>query len=200
MKLLHLSLLSNRLWLAIVVLCLAVVVSAGCDRKGQPYAGRESAAAGNPQYSSVSDPSVVSVSGSGSVDSVMPKKAGAVDGQALYMKSCVACHQVTGQGVPGAFPPLDNSPYVTGPNVERLAAIVLYGLQGPINVNGVTYASAMAPLGSQFSDQELAAIVTYVRGAWSNKAGPVDAKVFSDTRAKWGARGMFSIAELGEEK
>lgn len=125
---------------------------------------------------------------------------GVLDGAALYIKSCGACHQPTGAGLPAVFPPLDKSPYVVGDNVERLASIMLYGLVGPVNVLGTTYSSAMMGLGAQFNDQELAAIGTHVRASWSNKAGPVEAKLFADMRAKWGSRGPFTIQELGEEK
>ena len=81
-----------------------------------------------------------------------------------------------------------------------MASIKQYGHSVPINVLGTTYQSAMAPLGAQFKDEELAAIATHVRTSWSNKAGPVDAKVFAAMRQKWGSRGPFAIAELGEEK
>jgi len=121
-----------------------------------------------------------------------------LDGEALYAANCVACHQGNGKGVPAAFPPLDGSPYVTGDNLERMAAIMIYGLQGPIKVLGQDYNGVMAPLG-RLKDQELAAIATYIRGAWSNKAGAVDVKVFQESRAKYGTRSMFNISELGEE-
>jgi mono/diheme cytochrome c family protein len=77
---------------------------------------------------------------------------------------------------------------------------MLYGLMGPIHVNGNLYNNVMAPLGGTLKDDELAAIATYIRGAWSNKAAPVGPEVFAAQRTKWGARGMFQIAELGEEK
>ena len=122
------------------------------------------------------------------------------NGEELYVKNCGACHQQGGAGIPGAFPPLDKSPYVTGDNVERLAAIMVYGLSGPIDVLGTTYNSAMAPLGASLNDEQLAAIATYIRTAWSNEAGAIEASVFADVRAKYGTRAMFTIAELGEEK
>ena len=112
------------------------------------------------------------------------------------MANCAACHQVTGQGVPGAFPPLAPSEYVTGDNVERLAAIMIYGLMGPIEVNGVTYNSVMAPLGATLGDEELAAIGTYIRSNWGNSSSPVGADVFAGTRTKYGARGPFQITEF----
>ena len=123
----------------------------------------------------------------------------AVDGSALYQTHCMACHQMNGQGIPGAFPPLDGSKYVTGDNVARMAAIMIYGLQGPITVKGQQYNSAMAPLGQTLNNEQLAAVATYIRSAWSNTAGPVEEKVFADVRAQYGTRGMFTIEELGAD-
>lgn len=76
---------------------------------------------------------------------------------------------------------------------------MLYGLSGPITVKGITYTTVMTPFGSQLKDEELAAIATYVRNAWSNKAKAVDAKIFVEMRKKWGTHSLFTIAELGEE-
>ncbi len=123
------------------------------------------------------------------------------DGEALFIANCAACHQGNGQGVPAAFPPLDKSPYVTGDKLERLAAIMIYGLKGKITVLGQDYNGVMAPLGN-LKDAELAAIATYIRSSWSNKAGPVEEKVFTEVRAKYGdfqTHGMFEISQLGEE-
>lgn len=131
------------------------------------------------------------------VAAVAPSGA-APNGEALYAQVCVACHQISGQGIPGAFPPLDGSPYVVSDDTARMAAIMIYGLQGPIEVKGMTYNSVMAPLG-HLKNEELAAIATYVRSAWSNQAGPVEASVFSEVRQKYGSRGPFTIADLGAE-
>lgn len=126
-------------------------------------------------------------------------KGGApIDGKALYAANCAACHQATGGGVPGAFPPLAGSAYVTGPNVERLASIMLYGLMGEIRVNGATYNGVMLPLG-QLKNEELAAIASYVRTSWGNSASPIEPAVFQKMREKWGTRSQFKIEELGVE-
>lgn len=134
------------------------------------------------------------------VAAILPSASRGPDGQALYSKVCAACHQPNGQGVPGAFPPLDNSLYVTGPDVERLAAIMIYGLMGPIHVNGVVYNGVMTAQGEALKDDELAAVASYIRGAWSNKASGVETTVFQKVREKYGKRQMFNIQELGEEK
>lgn len=76
--------------------------------------------------------------------------------------------------MPGAFPPLDGSPYVTSTNVERMAAIMLYGLKGEIKVLDVNYNSIMLPQ-KQYKDEELAAIAQLQSdSSWSNKASGVE--------------------------
>ncbi|MCL4771382.1 MAG: c-type cytochrome, partial [Burkholderiaceae bacterium] len=86
-----------------------------------------------------------------------PAAAGAaVDGKALFAAQCAACHQATGQGLPGVFPPLAGSEWVTGePRV--LANILLHGVTGPITVAGKSYEGAM-PAFRQLGDAELAAV------------------------------------------
>ena len=111
---------------------------------------------------------------------------GAVDGKQLFAANCVACHQASGQGLPGVFPPLDGSEWVRGD--ERIVAnILLHGIEGEISVAGVTYKGAM-PAFKQLSDAELAAVASHVRGAWSNQSPPLTAALFArqrqaDTRA-----------------
>ncbi len=101
-----------------------------------------------------------------------PAAAGAaVDGKALFAAQCAACHQATGQGLPGVFPPLAGSEWVTGePRV--LANILLHGVTGPITVAGKSYEGAM-PAFRQLGDAELAAVASYIRSAWGNQAAAV---------------------------
>ncbi|MCC7215143.1 MAG: cytochrome c oxidase subunit II [Burkholderiales bacterium] len=82
-------------------------------------------------------------------------------GAAVYAANCVACHQANGKGVPGAFPALDGSKLVGGP-VDPQLALVLNGKTG----------TAM-PAWKQLSDADIAAVVTYTRNSWGNKAGDV---------------------------
>jgi len=82
-------------------------------------------------------------------------------GKELYESKCAACHQVTGVGLPPAFPALNGSKIVNGP-LEAHLNIVLNGKQG----------TAMQPWNS-LNDLEIAAIVTYERNAWDNKTGDV---------------------------
>lgn len=79
-------------------------------------------------------------------------------GEKVYASNCVACHQATGKGVPGAFPALEGSKVVLGPQGPQIDIM----LKGKPN-------TAMASF-KQLSDVELAAVMTYTRGAWGNKA------------------------------
>ncbi|MEM9080112.1 MAG: c-type cytochrome [Verrucomicrobiota bacterium] len=95
-------------------------------------------------------------------------------GETVYsIAACVGCHGADGLGLPNLGPPLDQSEWVTG-HPDRLAKILLHGLQGPITVNGKKYNPAAAMPGLSFNptitDQNLADVMTYVRANWSNKA------------------------------
>lgn len=93
-------------------------------------------------------------------------------GQKVYAGNCAACHQASGKGVPGAFPALEGSKVVLGPQDDQIA-LLLNGKAG----------TAMASF-KQLSDVELAAVSTYTRNAWGNKAedGIVQPKDFTTAR------------------
>ena len=80
-------------------------------------------------------------------------------GEKVYAQNCVACHQATGMGVPGAFPALSGSKVVNGPKADQIK-LLLNGKQ----------ATAMASF-KQLSDADLAGVITYTRNNWSNKTG-----------------------------
>lgn len=104
----------------------------------------------------------------------------AVDGKALFAAQCAACHQATGLGLPGVFPPLDGSEWVQGePRV--LANILLHGVTGEITVKGTKYQGAM-PSFQQLGDAELAGIASFIRSSWSNKADAVQPELFAKER------------------
>jgi mono/diheme cytochrome c family protein len=106
---------------------------------------------------------------------------GAVDGRQLFAANCQACHQATGQGLPGVFPPLAGSQWVTG-DPQTLTQIVLHGLTGQIEVRGANYQGAMPAFGSQFDDVQIAAVLSFVRSEWGNAAPPLDAQVVATAR------------------
>ncbi len=118
-------------------------------------------------------------------------------GEQVFATVCSSCHQATGLGLPGAFPPLAGSEWVAG-NAERMAAAVLYGLAGPIEVMGATYNGAMPPWGASLSDEDVANVLTYVRSAWGNTAGEVDAKSITPIREKHEGREPWTAQELKE--
>ena len=102
------------------------------------------------------------------------------DGQQVYNGNCVACHQASGKGLPGVFPPLDGSEWVNG-DERVLANILLHGITGEISVLGQTYKGAMPPF-PQLSDAELAAVLSHVRSAWSNKSAPLKTELIEKER------------------
>lgn len=100
-------------------------------------------------------------------------------GGKLYEANCLACHQATGMGVPGAFPPIAGSDYIADPAAH--ASIIVKGLSGPITVNGQAYNGAMPGFGA-LCDDEIAAIATYERNAWGNDLGLVTPKQVAAAR------------------
>ena len=122
----------------------------------------------------------------------------AAKGEKLFLANCAACHQATGLGVPGAFPPLVKSVWVTG-SEDRLVKAILAGLAGEIEVNGVKYNGNMPNIGAGLKDSQVAHIATYVRQAWGNVAEPVmDTKV-AEVRKAIGNRAQYSPADLLKE-
>ena len=122
----------------------------------------------------------------------------AAKGQTLFLANCAACHQATGLGVPGAFPPLVKSVWVTG-SEDRLVKAILAGLAGEIEVNGVKYNGNMPNIGAGLKDAQIAHIATYVRQAWGNVAEPVmDTKV-AEVRKAIGNRAQYLPADLLKE-
>ncbi|MFI5207406.1 MAG: c-type cytochrome, partial [Gemmatimonadales bacterium] len=107
--------------------------------------------------------------------------AAPVNGQTIFAGTCAACHQPSGQGSPGMFPPLAGSDYVTG-DAGRMIRIVLKGLSGAVTVHGGQFNGQMPPW-QQLSDAELAAVISYVRTSWGNSAGAVTAADVAGERA-----------------
>ncbi len=90
-------------------------------------------------------------------------------GQAVYETNCASCHQATGAGIPGAFPPLvGHVPTLYNADRSYLVNLLLYGLQGEIEVLGEPYNGAM-PQWSQLSDDDVAATLNYISTAWENE-------------------------------
>lgn len=110
-----------------------------------------------------------------------------VDGAAVYAARCAACHQANGAGLPGAFPPLAGSEWVTGKG-STLAAIVLHGIGGPLTVKGQRYDGAMPAFQQQLQDSEIAAVLTYIRGQWGNAGAALSPELVATVRRDTAAR------------
>jgi mono/diheme cytochrome c family protein len=113
---------------------------------------------------------------------------GAANGGHLFTTKCAACHQATGQGVTGVFPPLAGSEWVTG-GERVLVQILLHGIQGELTVKGATYNGLMPPWKS-LPDEEIAAIATHIRSQWGNAASPVSAATVAAERAATNSRSV----------
>ena len=109
------------------------------------------------------------------------------DGAKIYAATCQACHQASGLGLPNQFPPLVGSEWVTG-SEERLVKIILHGVTGEIEVEGEMFNGLMPTWGPTFKDEELAAVATYVRQAWGNKAAPVTTATVTRVRLQYASR------------
>jgi len=119
-------------------------------------------------------------------------------GKKLYGGNCANCHQGSGDGEPGSYPPLGGSEYVLG-SKERLAAIMLAGVSGPITVKGATFGTQVMPgWAGVFTDEKMADIMTYLRASWGNTAGPVKADEVAAARTKFTPHlaAPFSEADL----
>jgi mono/diheme cytochrome c family protein len=124
-------------------------------------------------------------------------------GKAAFNGVCITCHQATGQGMPGIYPPLAGSEWVNGP-AARVIRIVVYGLKGDVHVEGHDFnAAAMPVFGQQvtgsaynWSDEKIAAVITYVRQEWGNKGGPVTADDVAAVHKAVGDRKEMSESEL----
>jgi len=117
-------------------------------------------------------------------------------GLAVYSRTCIACHQPTGKGIPPVFPSIAETPIVVG-NPELPIKFILQGLMGPITVGGMTYNSMMPPVAG-VNDGDIADVLTYVRQSFGNKANPVTVEQVKAVRAATAGRtAMWTTAELG---
>ena len=121
-------------------------------------------------------------------------------GEKLYMglAACIGCHGAEGTGLPNLGPPLDESDWVNG-KTDRLAQVLLHGLQGPITVSGQKYTLPAVMPGFSTNptivDKDIADILTFVRHAWSNRSSAVDEKLIKETREKTKERNGLPYTE-----
>ncbi len=122
-------------------------------------------------------------------------------GRELYAREgyCGQCHQSSGEGVAGAFPPLHANAWVEG-DVERLIKITQAGLVGELDIHGVTYASAMPPMGIMMSEEEFAAVLSYVRTSWDNLGDEVTVDQINKVREDMKGRAYpYTVEEILKE-
>lgn len=128
-------------------------------------------------------------------------------GVALFGSVCQTCHGSDGNGVRALGPPLNNSNWVLG-DKNKLIPIVLFGLTGPVKVGEKLYkapeiSGEMPAIGQnkEFTDEDIAQILNYIRNSWSNKAEPINATDVTDTRNKFkGRQKAFTMEELNNLK
>jgi len=122
-------------------------------------------------------------------------------GAKVFRNQCAQCHQATGQGVPGVYPPLAGSEWVVG-SAEVLGRILVNGLNGPIEVKGNTYNGnmpAFGPNGLNLKPKELAGVMTYIRQEWGNAEGDVTIEMVDGYLESYGSRGpVWTAGELHE--
>lgn len=121
-----------------------------------------------------------------------------IEGQKIYHREghCVTCHQPNGKGLDPAFPSVEKSPWVEG-DPERLIKLAMYGLMGPLEVNGKKYDGQvpMTPFAGMLKDEEMAAVLTFVRNSFGNKADPIQPAQVKAVRATNAGRVQFYTTE-----
>ena len=115
-------------------------------------------------------------------------------GKAVYENVCGLCHGNDGMGKPGQAPPFARSEWVLG-NPNRMIRIPLAGLAGPVQVAGIEWNLAMPAMGAALPDDDLAAVLTYIRQSWGNKASAVTPEQVKAMRAEVGNRTQPWTAE-----
>ena len=141
--------------LAVLALCAGLALPAAAQRKPPVKAPFKKAAAG------VSGPVLA-------------------QGKSVYTQYCLTCHQADGLGVDGMNPPLAKTDYVLG-DKTRLTKVLLNGLQG-VEIGGEQYHGVM-PAQESLTDAQIAAVLTYVRNSFGNKASTVSAADVKAVRA-----------------
>lgn len=104
-------------------------------------------------------------------------------GEAVFTANCAACHQASGEGVPGVFPPLKGNPAVNDADPTLHIHTVLFGAHG-VAIGGVNYPSVMPPFGPQLSDQDVADAIDYERTAWGNHGRQIGSADVKSVRAR----------------
>ena len=131
-----------------------------------------------------------------------PERAAFNMGSGVYNRTCMPCHQPSGMGTPGLFPPLAGSEWVLAPDPSRIIRIAQNGLSGPVTVKGQQWALLMPPIAKDagLSDQEFAAVLTYVRKSWGNDAPLVTPQQVAAVRKEIANHPAWTSPELEQVK
>jgi cytochrome c6 len=121
---------------------------------------------------------VIVCSLAGTVQAQAPAPA---DGKTLFAKNCAACHQANGRGIPGAFPALVASPVAIGP-ADAVTEVLLKGRGG------------MPDFSTSLDDADIAAVLTYARSSWGNRAPPITGAEVTMRRA------ALQVAPAGDSR
>lgn len=118
-------------------------------------------------------------------------------GKKIFAANCATCHQGSGLGIAGQYPPLAGSEYVLS-GTRRLGMILLKGLEGPLTVKGAQYGSAvMQPWEKTLTDAKISDVLTYIRQEWGNTGGPVTPEGIAALRTELaGHAGSFKEPDL----
>jgi nitrite reductase (NO-forming) len=99
------------------------------------------------------------------------KTAMMTKGEKVYKAYCQTCHQANGQGLSTVYPPVANSDYIKANGVKDVIKGVMWGRTGPMTVNGKQFNGVMNPIPANYTDEDIAAVVTYVMNSWGNPGG-----------------------------
>jgi mono/diheme cytochrome c family protein len=117
-------------------------------------------------------------------------------GKAVYETICALCHNSDGMGKPNQAPPFVGSEWVLG-SAERIIRIPLFGLAGPLKVKDQDWNLAMPNMGAALSNDDLAAVLTYIRQSWGNKASIITPDQVKAVKVAVGNRNQpWTVQEL----
>jgi len=112
-----------------------------------------------------------------------PEVSPVIKGRLLYERNCQPCHLPNGRGVPGQFPPLAGAEWVQEQTPGRLIRLVLHGLSGPITVKGERFDNVMFGFRDLLNDEQVAAVLSFIRSQWGNAAPAVTPQQVQRVRA-----------------
>ena len=119
-------------------------------------------------------------------------------GKVVYENVCGLCHGNDGMGKPNQAPPFAKSEWALG-SPNRMIRIPLAGLAGPVTVVGTQWNLAMPAMGAALPDEDLAAVLTYIRQSWGNTASAIVPEQIKAVRAEIGNRSQpWSVDELNK--